>query len=187
MSREYDFLTDTELVDLLKSGDQIAFDQIYARYFSSLYTYAYKILQDRDECQDAIQDIFIWIWEHKEKIEIDSLKNYLIASVKYKLVRSIKTSKRHAEILSSKVPSTNITIQEPDVEIKELKKVIADALSLLPTRAKEVFSLSRSQYLSNKEIASKLGISEKTVENHITLSLRRLRAELGKMMSFFFW
>lgn len=185
MSGEYDFLTDTELIDLLKKGDTIAFDEIYARYFSCLYTYAYKILQDRDECQDVIQDIFIWLWENKERAQIDNLKSYLIASVKYKLIRSIKTSKRHSEILSTKVSLNSIANPESDIEIKELRKVIADAVSSLPTRAREVYSLSRSQYLSNKEIASKLGISEKTVENHITLSLSRLRAQLGKILSFF--
>ena len=177
-------MTDSQLLGLLKTSDKSSFDELYRRYFSTLYTFAYKIVQDKEACRDAVQDIFIWLWENRETLDIDHLKNYLVASVKYKLVRTIKTSKRHSEILSAKVTWDDIAFYDVGLEVKELQKVIADALSRLPVRAKEVFTLSRLQYLSNKEIAGKLGISEKTVENHITVSLRRLRTELGKILSF---
>lgn len=187
LSEYYHNLTDTDLLGLLKKEDREAFDQIYTRYFSSLYSYAFKVLQDKEECQDTIQDLFIWLWENKSNLgHIENLHSYLIASVKYKLVRAVQTSRRHAQIIASQIPKTSRSCSSNDYEVKELKRVIADIITLMPERSREVLTLSRQQYLSNKEIAHRLGISEKTVENHLTISLRKLRTELGKILSLFF-
>lgn len=187
LSGYYHNLTDTDLLGLLKKDDKRAFDQIYTRYFSSLYTYAFKVLQDKEECQDTIQDLFIWLWENKSNLEhIENLHGYLIASVKYKLVRAVQTSRRHTQIIAAQISKVSSSCSSNDYEVKELKRVITDIIALMPERSKEVLTLSRQQYLSNKEIARKLGISEKTVENHLTISLRRLRTELGRILSLFF-
>ncbi len=75
-------MTDSQLLGLLKTSDKSSFDELYRRYFSTLYTFAYKIVQDKEACRDAVQDIFIWLWENRETLDIDHLKNYLVASVK---------------------------------------------------------------------------------------------------------
>lgn len=179
----YSEYTDQELTALLKEGDREAFNQIYRRYVQYLYQYAFNILKDEDECTDAVQDIFVWLWENRIKINVNVLKGYLIAAVKYKLTRVIQGSKRRHEILSAK-PLQEESFVDDSLEVKELKLAIHEFVVALPERARMIFELSRNEYLSNKEIAARLNISEKTVENQMTIVLKKLKSGLGKMS---FW
>ncbi|MBE9602222.1 RNA polymerase sigma-70 factor [Pedobacter sp. MC2016-24] len=179
----YSEYTDQELTALLKEGDREAFNQIYRRYVQYLYQYAFNILKDEDECTDAVQDIFVWLWENRIKINVNVLKGYLIAAVKYKLTRVIQGSKRRYEILSAK-PLQEESFVDDSLEVKELKHAINEFVVALPERSRMIFEMSRNEYLSNKEIAARLNISEKTVENQMTIVLKKLKSGLGKMS---FW
>lgn len=175
--------SDQELITRLQSGDRKAFDQIYHRHVEPLYRFAYHILKDEDDCTDAIQEVFVWLWHNREKLEITNLKSYLSAAVKYRLTRAIQSSRRKAEILDAH-PEISTSFTDDSLEVKELQQIIAQFIQTLPPKAKEIFQLSRNEYLSNKEIAERLDISEKTVENQMTISLKKLRVTLGKMS---FW
>lgn len=182
--RLYKSYHDRELLSLLKSSDDRAFTEIYNRYAELLYRYAYNILQDEHECTDAIQEVFIWLWNSREKLQITELKYYLLAAVKHKLARAIRNSKRKAEILAAH-PSIKQSFVDESLELKELKSIILHFTHSLPPRAKEIFHLSRNEYLTNREIAAKLNISEKTVENQMTITLRKLKQALGSFWVFF--
>lgn len=179
----YSEYTDQELTDLLKKSDREAFNQIYHRYVAYLYQYAFNILKDEDECTDAVQDIFVWLWENRKKINVNVLKGYLIAAVKFKLTRVIQTSKRRAEILAAN-PVKEESFIDDSLEVKELKQAIQEFVIGLPEKARKIFEMSRNEYLSNKEIAARLGISEKTVENQMTIVLKKLKTGLGNLS---FW
>lgn len=179
----YEQLSDAELTVLLQEGDRTAFTCIYHRYAEDLYRFAFNILKDENECTDAVQDIFVWLWHNHKKLQITVLKHYLLAAVKYKLTRVIQNSKRKAEILAA-IPVTDELFVDDSLEVKELKAIIRHFLETLPPRAREIFHLSRYEYLSNKEIAVRLNISEKTVENQLTISLKKLKISLGRMA---FW
>jgi RNA polymerase sigma-70 factor (ECF subfamily) len=181
--RSYETYSDQQLIDLLACNDSDAFTEIYYRYVEALYRYAWNILQEEDECKDAVEEVFVWIWENRGRLRITALKYYLLAAVKYKLLRAIQHSKRRAEIVASLPEITHSYIDET-VELKELKAVIEQFTATLPARAREIFHLSRYEYLTNREIAAKMNISEKTVENQITITLKKLRHILGQMS---FW
>jgi len=181
--RDNDFNHDQQLIARLKVGDRQAFDQIYFEHVDALYRFAFNILKDNDECTDAVQEIFIWLWENKEKLEITDLRRYLSAAIKYRLSKAILRSKRRTEIISSGYKNLE-TVEDSELELKELKNAIQNFLETLPPRAREIFHLSRNEFLSNKEIASRMQISEKTVENQMTISLRKLRLILGRLS---FW
>jgi len=176
----YHTYTDEQLIELLISSNGDAFTEIYQRYVETLYRFAWNILKDEEECKDAIQEIFIWIWDNRKKLKIKVLKHYLLAAVKYRLIKAIEQSKRMDQILSTPfvtlAPST-----EEAMELKELKAIIFQFTQSLPPRAREIFHLSRDEYLSNREIATRLNINEKTVENQMTITLRKLRHTLGNM------
>ncbi|WP_206022535.1 RNA polymerase sigma-70 factor [Pseudoflavitalea sp. G-6-1-2] len=172
------------LTEQLRNGDMDAFNTIYFRYSEMMYRYALHILQNDEECTDAVQDIFVWLWTNREKLNISNLKGYLLAAIKYKLSRIIVSSKRKEAILSSHPIAINTLSTGEDLEIKQLRETIADFIKTLPPRAREIYQLSREQYFSNKEIAARLGISEKTVEAQMTISLKKLKLHLGKMS---FW
>jgi RNA polymerase sigma-70 factor (ECF subfamily) len=179
----YNTYTDEQLVEWLKNGDEEAFTEIYQRYAETLYHFAWNILQEEDECADAVQEVFIWFWENRQKLQVTTLKYYLLAAVKYKLIRTIQNSKRRDQILAAR-PQTTLYYAEETLELQELKAIIDHFTEALPPRAKEIFHLSREEYLTNREIASKLHISEKTVENQITIALKKLRHTLGNLS---FW
>lgn len=179
----YTVYTDEQLVELLKANDRESFTEIYKRYAAILYRFAWNILEEDDECRDAVQDVFVWLWENRNHLQVTVLKYYLLAAVKYKLVRAIQNSKRKDEILSAHLETADSYVEDA-VEVNELKSIIRQFTESLPPRAKEIFHLSRNEYLTNREIASKLHISEKTVENQITITLRKLRHTLGHLS---FW
>ncbi len=179
----YNSYSDTELVSRLNLGDINAFNEIYQRYWSSMYSSAFSVLKDHEPCMDIIQDVFIWVWNNRASLQVSSLKAYLHSSVKYKAANFIRQEKVRdsfyirAEQLQAYEPTYN-----DHLEVKELRRVIDQFTEELPERWKEVFRLSRFEYLSNREIAEKLGVSEKTVEKHITSSLKRLRFSLSRFL-----
>jgi RNA polymerase sigma-70 factor (family 1) len=178
----YSSYTDAELLQLLHQGDQLAFTEIYNRYWLVAYRSAFQILKDEDACMDVLQDVFVWLWQNHHKVAIQALKAYLLTAVKFKMLNVIRQG-RIKELIYSEIKVVEHELQN-DIEVKELMQMIADFADTLPPQAKQIFQLSRYEHLSNKEIASKMGITEKTVKNQINISLKKLRSSLGKLSAF---
>lgn len=179
----YRTYAEEQLLEMLRESDEAAFTEIYYRYAESLYRYAWNMLTVEEECKDAIEEVFIWIWENRDNLHVTELKYYLQAAVKYKLIRAVQNSRRREEILAARPPVTE-AYPESSMELEELKGIIRRFTENLPPRAKEIFQLSREEYLTHREIASQLNISEKTVENQISIALKKLRKTLGHIS---FW
>src|SRR5689334_9131033 len=88
----YDSLTDIELSRLIPHDDGV-FDEVYERYWSTLYRYTYNVLRDQEACFDIVQEVYVWFWEHRKNIEVDSIKGYLLAAAKYKVANYIRHNK----------------------------------------------------------------------------------------------
>lgn len=174
--------TDAELVVLLKDGIHGAFAEIYARYQGILYVHACKMLKDEDEAEDIVQEIFVYLWANHTQICFrSSLSAYLYSAVRYKffdLLDHRKVRLDYAESLSNFI-DTGVTVTDHYIREKELAQLIENEIALLPPKMREVFELSRKAYLSHKEIAKKLNLSEKTVKNQVNNALRELRLKLG--------
>ncbi|MBE9601392.1 RNA polymerase sigma factor [Pedobacter sp. MC2016-24] len=176
----YNNLSDSELTILLKAGDVKAFDEIFERYSRVLYVYARNMIRDTDEAQDLVQDIFTSLWDHAAKLELrSSLSAYLYSAVRYKflnLVSRRKVRSDYAEAFQALIDegdySTDHYINE-----KELIALIEKEVVKLPQKMREVFELSRNAGLSHREIALQLGITEKTVKNHVNHALKILRGK----------
>lgn len=169
---------------LLKQGDMVAFEELYERYWSKLYSAAYKRLSNREAAEEIVQDIFTSLWIKRSALAINSsFENYLYSSVKYMVFASFqKESNRKAyESYFIHVNSVvdNSTIEE--IDSNELKRNVSSEVEKLPEKCRKVYELSRKEFRSNKEIAFFLGISEKTVENHLTRALRTLRMNLKQV------
>lgn len=175
----YTIYTDHDLVKLLAQDDQLAFEQLYTRYWAPLYQSAFFILRDRDACKDIVQDVFAWLWEHRHSLQVESVKAYLKAAVKFKIanyIRSGRVRQSFFEELAAFTPSLLPPGAEELAEVRELQTIIAQAIVKLPAKCQEIFRLSREERLTNQEIADRLGLSVKTVENQMTIALRRLRS-----------
>jgi RNA polymerase sigma-70 factor (family 1) len=177
---EMEFLKDTELIERLREDDDLTLKFIYKKYWSLLYSSAYNILQDQQVCEDIIQDIFISLWNKREQLEIKvSLKSYLFASVRYEVYRHIRYGAVREDIFDSVQERLHSPSEYGNLEYRELVSQINLVVENLSEKCKKVYKLSREEQLSHKEIASRLNISPKTVENHLNKALRKLRISLG--------
>lgn len=170
--------TDQQLITLLSGGNQDAFSLLYTRHWAHLYKFAFFILRDQDACKDIIQDVFVWVWEHRQGLAIQSPKSYLRTAIKFKIANYIRSGNIRESFFEEAAKfdySASIPGIEECTELKELNAIIQKTVTHLPLKCREIFRLSREANLSNREIADQLGISVKTVENQITIALHRIR------------
>ncbi|WP_316819416.1 RNA polymerase sigma-70 factor [Pedobacter gandavensis] len=164
--------------------DEKTFFQLYECYWQKLYQIALKYLGDRFEAEEVVQELFTSIWQRKDTLVLqkDTLENYLVRSVRFKIARMYKDEIRKTgkinELKEQQVSFNNHT--EKQVLYHFLKKDIETLVLLLPERCKDIYNLSRERGLNNKEIAIDLSISEKTVENQLTKALSFIRNGLKK-------
>jgi RNA polymerase sigma-70 factor (ECF subfamily) len=184
----YNSLADIELADLLKSDDTSAFTELYSRYKGLLYIYACKITRDDDIAEDMVQELFINVWDKRKSINFSSsISSYLYATVRYKffdLVDKQKVRTDYVQAFQLFLDKGEYLTDNYILE-KELSATIEKEISNLPSKMREVFLLSRKENLSNKEIAQRLDISEKTVKNQISTALKTLKTKLG-LLTFLF-
>ena len=173
-------LEDKDLMERLRGGDDLALKLIYKKYWNQLFSSAYKMLQDQQACEDIIQELFINLWNKREQIEIKvSLKAYLYASARYEVYRQIRNGSVREDIFENIHERLHTPSEYGNIEHRELLSQINSIVNNLSEKCKVVYKLSRDEQLSHKEIASKLNISPKTVENHLNKALRQLRISLG--------
>ncbi len=168
-----EFADDT-LLKKFKSGDEFAFNLIFNQYSKLLYSSAYNLFRNKQACEDMVQELFIELWEKKETLNIKSLKSYLFVCIRNKALMAIRSGK---VTITTDVLIELCSKYETDHNLiaKELSEILNDSIDKLPKKCQAVFRLSRFENLSNKEIADKLNISIKTVENQMTIALSRLK------------
>lgn len=181
---DYRVLTDEELVILLKADRADAVKEIYNRYWKEILMTYYRKLQDQELAEELTQNLFVNLWEKRQTSEIKQLKFYLFGAVKYSIInhyKSLNIRARHLEnyVLNQQVQE-NIT--EKQILLHDLSAAVEKGIELLPVKTKQVFRLSRLQHHSVKEISSDLNISEKTVEYHITRSVKVLKLYLKEYL-----
>lgn len=182
-------LADQEIIALIRADNRAAFNELYNRHWQSLYQMAWNVLKDEEICAEALQEVFVRLWENRSHLQINSLPAYLRAAVKYKVIDVLRKNRDTEKwfVKLEDLDAGHFWFDEDPLELKELKSLIAEQVAGLPERARVIFELSRNEQLSNREIAIKLGISEKTVENQITIAIRKLRSKMkGQFLWLFF-
>jgi RNA polymerase sigma-70 factor (family 1) len=178
---------DNELLCRLIKGDSNAFEIIFWKYNAKVYNFIMSSLYDKTLAQDLTQNVFLSVWEHRSSIDISksfSAYIYTIAqNLVYRQTEKMLLAYRYEEY-AQKFHSVEDTSAEETVDYQFLEKLIGELIEQLPPSRREIFLLSRRNGLSNKEIASKLSISEKTVETQISRSLQFLRKHLNPHVAF---
>lgn len=174
--------TDEILLSQVADGDKDAFTIIYRRYWQSLFTTAAKALRSKTDAADLVQDIFLSIWNRRHDLRITgSLGAYLQTSVKYSVIKYIEkniTRRDYLVLLTEMLVHYQPPDAESQLQIKELQTVIQSAVDQMPQKMREVYQLSRKHYLSHKEIAERLGISDETVKKHIQHALQIIKTAI---------
>jgi len=178
----YSNFSDTQLVDLIKSGDEIAFTEIHHRYYGILYSHAYRKLQNREEVKDVLQEVFTNIWNNREnQIYKTSFASYLYISVRNRILNVIRLHKMKMGYQMSLEGFIELGDNFTDSLLREheLIALIEKEVSALPKKMRLIFEMSRNHQLSHKEIAEELKISPATVKKQVNNALKTLRVKLG--------
>lgn len=140
----------------------------------------------REIAEEWVQNSFVKLYAHKESIEAGiSIRAYLYVILKNQILNHYRNQlvrdKHEAYMAKQSLVEDHSIIDQ--IASKELEVHINKEIDQLPVKCREVFILSRKEFLSNKEIAAKLNISENTVEQHIRKAISRLRMSLGKVVT----
>lgn len=174
-------INDKEIAVALRAGNENVFEQMFRLHYQRLCNYAAGILNDMDEAEEVVQQMFLHIWEKRSEIEISlSLKSYLYRAVHNTCLNRLKQNKVRKLYADEQLQNTDEASEHTSHTIlkTELEKQIHKAINTLPEQCRIVFKLSRIEEMKYAEIATHLGISIKTVENHMGKALKLMREQL---------
>lgn len=171
-----------EVVKALQSGKEWAFQIVYESYHDRVYGLALKMGLSREEAEGVLQEVFISIWDQRRTIKPKLSVNALILTIaKRKIIgvirKNISITKRNQR-MKLLIPSKNYSTEEY-VIFEELLNEAKERLDSLPKKQKQIFMLSKQEGLSNDEIASKLNLSKRTVENQLFRATKELKSFLN--------
>lgn len=174
-------IDEQNIFEAIQTGDQNAFEMIFKLWYKPLCNYVNSFLQDKMESEEVVQNALVLFWEKRSQLNIESsLKSYLFRSVRnasLNVLKHRKVIRNHEKFtLRNSTDSDHHTGQK--IISGELEKRIVSAMQKLPEQCGLVFRMSRMEDKKYAEIADELGISVKTVENHMGKALRIMRDEL---------
>lgn len=173
-------LTDNELVALLRYDNEAAFRTLYERHWYGFFTIARRKLRDEALAADIAQELFLRLWQKRKTLLVNNLTAYLAVSLKHLIIDHVRTQLQGEQYASHyiHIPPTDTLATAHTVQFSELTESLNQALEQLPDKTREVFVLNRFEQLPIREIALRLGVSEKAVEYHLSRSLAFLRTHL---------
>ncbi len=171
-------MSDEDLARWIGRGNEQAFAQLFDRHWLTLLDKGMKILKNKEAAQDCVQEVFLDVWRKRESWQVDHVVAYLSQAIKYKVIDHI----RKTRIPISDLDHVDHVLADRNTEVfldyQELHQLLDQSVSELPLQCQRVFRMSRFDHLSNKEIAIRLNLSVRTVENHIANAVKSLRLRL---------
>ena len=173
--------TDKELISLLKTQGEHAISLIFKEHYTFLCQAILRVINDPHIAEDLAQDVFHDLWKRRETLNISiSIRAYLRRAGINKTLNYIRDKKvkwddeSKLPMIASSAPSASDTLVNEDLE-----KLVERTIDGLPERCRLIFTLSRFEEMTYKEIASSLGISVKTVENQMSKALKILKEAIS--------
>lgn len=177
----YAAYTDQDLLAFLNEGDAAAFEEVFVRYEPLLLSFIYKKIGDEDASKDLLQDIFVQLWNQRNGLVVQTLASYLFTAALNKIRDGFRHRVMHEEhiaklqqLIEEEAGGTDHRIRE-----KDITRLIEQEIAALPDKMRQVFLLRKDAFMSNRQIAEELGISEQTVETHMKRALKTLKGRLG--------
>lgn len=174
-------------IDDIRSGKIAAFEILFDMFYMRVKHFAQGMIKSEDAALEIAQNVFMKIWMNREKLSSDlSLSSYIFTIAQNEVHDYFRNQYyffNYQESLRMADPKQEYEI-DSEYNIKEIKEVVNKTLETMPDQRKLIFKMSREQFLSNEEIARRLGISKRTVEKHISLALATIKENLS---DFLFW
>jgi len=162
-------------------------ERLFHAHYSDLCTLACSYVDSDDIAEDIVQDLFAAVWADPERWreDDDTIGVLLFVATRNRALDHLKSRRvrqRYATRTAAITPAVTGPTAVEDLLHKEVQKAIDDAVATLPPSAREIFRLSRDEGLTYREIADRLGISVKTVENQMSRALKKLRERLADLL-----
>ena len=163
----------------LKEGSSEAFDVLYEKHWQSIYSTAFKRLQNPDLAKDMTQDVFLQLWLKREESNIQNLPAYLHTSVRNMVFNWMERERKYIPV-PDLLLQLKVSMDETDsaILLKEFMKAYEALILTLTPSQQVIFRMRYQQDLSTAEIAEQLDISRKTVQNQLNKAVTRLRDSL---------
>lgn len=173
-----------ETILLMSKGDKKAYETMFRRFYPKVHRFVAMLLKNEDDADDVSQLIFLKVWNKREKFaDIQDFDSYLFILAKYTVINYI-SSKHIIPIDIDSLPDRYANESSPhdDVVVKDTQLLIDMVVESMPQQRQMIYRMSREQHLKNEEIAQRLGIQKKTVENHLNLALKEIKKALYLMI-----
>lgn len=176
----------------IKADNMFAFDLLYKKYCKKVYKFGYSILKSTEESENLMQDVFLSLWENRQKVEKNSsIKSYVFTITYNSAISIIRKKARESQFIEylKSLPEINEDPVNLKLEYNELANKLDEIIKGLPQRQKEVYLLHRVEGLKYNQIAERLNISVNTIENHMSRALNTIRKKLGSysLIAILFW
>lgn len=168
------------------------FERLYKEYYLRAVFFAQQYLHDREEAEDVAQDVFMTLWERKERIREDgSVQAFILTMVKNRCLNVLRrrmAEQKYSDYLSAREMMADYSALADDgfsrLNMEEMERLMKEGLEEVGERTREIFRMSRDRQMTYGEIARDTGISEKAVEYHMTKALAVLREKLKDYLPF---
>jgi RNA polymerase sigma-70 factor (family 1) len=172
---------DRELVKNLKKGKKEAFDEVYHLFCSRVYRLGKKLYLNHQDAEEVVQEVFVIIWERREYLDLDKdFTAYLLKIAKSIIIKNFKRKvlfNAYENYVTRFTSHANMDTENL-IHYNNILEHLERQINLLPKVKKEIMLLSREKYLTNDEIAEKMGLSRRTVENHIYRALKTIKKRM---------
>lgn len=172
--------TDDLILSLLAKNDPKAASLMFNAHYKALHNSVKKITRNSEDSQDIVLQLFEAVWHKRHSLNITKpIRSYLLTAVRNRAINHIRNNGRTKALLNHVIhlSATTRTVPPVDIEIqgRELKNIIKAAIAMLPYKTRITFIMSRNYGMTYREIAARLGVSEKAVEKNMNRALRLLR------------
>jgi RNA polymerase sigma-70 factor (family 1) len=168
------------VLENFRHGEPEAFELIFNTYWDQLYELAYFKLKSSDKAEEIVQDVFFSLWEKRQVLLIDNISSYLLTSTRNRTIDYIRAQirkRKHWEYYKMFLPVLDESADK-FFKFNELNNSLDKALNDLPEKTRKIFRWNRLEGKSISEIADQLHLSEKSIEYHLTKSVKQLRTSL---------
>lgn len=182
MPDKADHNNDNLLVARIRNDNKDAFKSLYDRYGKKIYYFSLRFLGNNEEAEDLVQSVFINLWINRKMLDQgQEIRSYIYKSAVnsiYNIIKRRSVRARYSEtVIREGEPFSDVTFEK--VVGRDLEELVNSIISNLPEQQRQVFRLSRTECMTHEEIANKLGISLRTVENHMYRALKVIRKKLS--------
>lgn len=177
------------LIFQIQRDNEYAFKQLYQEYYAKVVTFIAGIIKKREIARDLAQDVFVNLWLNRKTLDVSrNLQNYLFVASRHAAINYLKkelsVTSEPIEAMHTDIGS-DITVEDT-LFAKEIRLLIEMIVSEMPEQRQRIYRMSREEGMSNEEIAGRLGISKRSVENQVSLALKEIRQAVTAYVIFLF-